>query len=95
MPAGSVSGELALLGLALDAGATVPTHVHAGETEVLYVLTGGGTLTVGGVAVPVTEHSVIQIPPGVEHAFTASAATTAIQLYTPAGPEQRFKKKTP
>jgi len=34
---------------------------------------------------------VIQIPAGVEHAFTANAATRALQLYTPPGPEQRFK----
>ena len=91
-PRKDIGKDVALLGLELEAGAVVPAHVHAAETEVLYVIGGGGTMTIGGVAVPVTEHSVIQIPAGVEHAFTASAATVAIQLYTPAGPEQRFKK---
>ena len=79
----------------LEAGAVVLSHVHDAATEVLYVTGGGGTMTVGGVTVPVTEDSVIQIPPGVEHAFTAAEATTAFQLYTPAGPEQRFKPAAP
>ena len=91
-PRKDIGKDLALLGLELEAGAVVPAHIHAAETEVIYLLGGGGTMTIGGVLVPVTEHSVIQIPAGVEHAFTASAATVAIQLYTPAGPEQRFKK---
>lgn len=95
VPSKTVGKELSLLGLELDAGATVPSHVHAGETEMLYVLSGGGTMTVGGVAVPVTEFSVVQLPAGVEHGFAASAATTALQLYTPAGPEQRFKPPKP
>jgi len=34
---------------------------------------------------------VIQIPPNTKHAFAASADFRAIQVYTPAGPEQRFK----
>jgi hypothetical protein len=37
---------------------------------------------------------VVQIPPNTPHAFTASAAVRAVQVYTPAGPEQRFKKAT-
>lgn len=97
VPDRAVGKDLALLDLELAAGAAVPAHVHAGETEVLYVLTGAGTMTVGDATVPVTEHSVIQIPPGVSHGFVATAAVTAIQIYTPAGPEQRFKppaKKT-
>jgi quercetin dioxygenase-like cupin family protein len=77
--------------LALPAGATVAEHVHAGETELLYVLAGGGTMTVGGVALPVTATSVVQIPKHTRHAFTAASDLRAVQIYTPAGPEQRFK----
>ena len=43
--------------------------------------------------VPVTATSVIQIPPSTKHAFVATAAVRAVQIYTPAGPEQRFKQK--
>ena len=79
--------------LALPAVAKVPEHGHDKETEMLYVLEGAGTMTVAGTDVAVTPTSVIQIPPNTKHAFAASAAVRAVQIYTPAGPEQRFKKK--
>ncbi len=79
--------------LALAAGAKVPEHVHANETELLYILEGSGTMTIAGTDVAVTPTSVIQIPPNTKHAFAASANVRAVQLYTPAGPEQRFKQK--
>lgn len=75
----------------LPAGASIPEHVHAGETELLYVLAGAGTLTVKGTALPVIPTTVAQIPPNTPHAFTATEDVRAVQVYTPAGPEQRFK----
>jgi len=81
--------------LALPAGAQVAEHVHANETEVLYILEGSGTMTVKGVALAVTPTSVVQIPSNTKHAFSATTAIRAVQLYTPAGPEQRFKKAKP
>lgn len=86
------ASTLAASVLELSAGASVPEHVHAAETELLYVLAGSGTMTVSGVALSVTPTSVIQIPPNTKHAFTATADVRALQIYTPAGPEQRFKK---
>jgi quercetin dioxygenase-like cupin family protein len=77
--------------LTLPAGAKIAEHVHAGEAEILYLLAGSGTLTVGGVDLPVTPTSVVQIPKQTKHAFTATSAVRAVQIYTPAGPEQRFK----
>jgi quercetin dioxygenase-like cupin family protein len=78
--------------LEADAGAKVPTHVHEHETELLYLLSGSGTMTVDGVDLSVGPTTVVQIPPNVPHSFVAAEAVTAIQLYTPPGPEQRFKK---
>jgi quercetin dioxygenase-like cupin family protein len=92
-PAVEKSTPLAASILTLPKGANVPEHVHAKETEVLYVLAGAGTMTIAGVQVPVTSTSVIQIPPNTKHAFTASEDVRSVQIYTPAGPEQRFKKK--
>ncbi len=77
--------------LALPAGATVAEHVHAKETELLYMLDCAGTMTVNGVALAITPTTVVQIPAGAKHAFTATTACRAVQVYTPAGPEQRFK----
>jgi quercetin dioxygenase-like cupin family protein len=79
--------------LELAAGAKVAEHVHANETEMLYILEGAGTMTINGQDIAITPTSVIQIPPNTKHAFTASANVRALQLYTPAGPEQRFKKQ--
>jgi putative monooxygenase len=77
--------------LSVAAGASVPEHVHAKETELLYILSGTGTMTVKGVAQAITPTSVVQIPANTKHAFTATTAVRALQIYTPAGPEQRFK----
>jgi quercetin dioxygenase-like cupin family protein len=79
--------------LALGAGAKVAEHVHANETEMLYILEGSGTMTIAGQDLAITPTSVIQIPPNTKHAFAASTAVRALQFYTPPGPEQRFKKK--
>jgi len=78
--------------LQLPGGANVAEHVHDHESELLYVLTGSGTMTVAGKAVAVTATSAIQIPPNTKHAFAATEPVRAVQIYTPAGPEQRFKK---
>jgi len=83
--------SLAASVLALPANARVAEHVHAGETELLYVLAGSGTMTVNGVTLPVGPTTVVQIPKNTKHSFTAATDVRAVQLYTPAGPEQRFK----
>jgi len=79
--------------LAMPAGANVAEHVHATETELLYILEGSGTMTVKGIKQAVTATSVVQIPANTKHAFSATSAVRALQIYTPAGPEQRFKAK--
>jgi quercetin dioxygenase-like cupin family protein len=94
-PTDNRRSELAASWLTLDAGASVPSHQHATETEFLYILDGAGTLTVGNSSLPVTSTSVLQLPPGISHSFSASAPLRAIQIYTPAGPEQRFKAAPP
>jgi len=77
--------------LTVPAGAEIAEHVHAGEAELLYVLAGDGTLTVNGVALPVTATSVVQIPKNTRHAFVATSAVRAVQIFTPAGSEQRVE----
>ncbi|HEY6178741.1 MAG TPA: cupin domain-containing protein, partial [Kofleriaceae bacterium] len=73
----------------IAAGEQVAEHVHAGEAELWYVLAGAGTLTVAGVALPVTATSVVQIPRNTRHAFVATSEVRAVQIFTPAGPEPR------
>lgn len=78
--------------LSLPSGAKVAEHVHEKETEMLYILEGSGTMTIAGQDLAITPTSVVQIPPNTKHAFAASAPVRALQIYTPPGPEQRFKK---
>lgn len=79
--------------ISLPKGMTVPEHVHASEAELLYVLSGSGTMTIAGTKLPVTSTTVVQVPPNTKHAFTAAEDVRAVQIYTPAGPEQRFKAR--
>ncbi|MND06175.1 hypothetical protein D3C83_274060 [compost metagenome] len=55
------------------------------------MLAGTADMIVDGVKLPVSEHTVVQIPKGTKHQATVTSAFRAIQLYTPGGPEQRFK----
>jgi quercetin dioxygenase-like cupin family protein len=74
-------------------GAEVARHEHAGTTELLYILDGGGTLTVGNESHRFGAAEVLHIPAGQPHSarFTSNEKTVAIQIYAPAGPEQRFR----
>ncbi len=75
----------------IPAGAIIAEHVHPKETELLYATSGEGTLTVNGVMLPTTATSVVQIPPNTKHSATGKVTMRALQIYAPAGPEQRFK----
>ena len=94
-PATIADKVLAASVLKLAKGAAVPEHVHPNESELLYILEGSGTMTVAGTQLAVTPTSVVQIPPHTKHSFTAAADVRAVQIYTPAGPEQRFKASKP
>ena len=90
-PATTKSPLIAGSVLEIANGADVPEHVHEKATELLYVLAGSGKLLVDDVELAVTPTTVIQIPPKAKHAFYPTTDVVAVQFYTPAGPEQRFK----
>lgn len=77
----------------LAPGAAVPEHVHAGEAELLYVLAGGGDMTIDGQSYPVEPGMAVHVPPGAIHGFrvTSTMPVEAVQFYAPSGPEKRFK----
>jgi quercetin dioxygenase-like cupin family protein len=79
--------------VALPASTKVVEHMHANETELWYMLAGAGTLTVNGVDLPVAPTSVVQIPKNTRHAFAVTTDCRALQIFTPAGPEQGFKAR--
>ncbi len=72
----------------------IESHATAGSSEVLYIERGAGTMTIGDRQVAVHAGSALYIPRGVAHAFTpdGSGPLQAVQLYAPAGPEQRHRR---
>ena len=88
--------QTASLGLLMmSKNAPVKEHTHDKEWEALAIISGDGELTrASGGNVKSAPGTFATIPPGVAHGFKPSgtAPLLAVQLYTPPGPEQRFKK---
>jgi len=84
--------------LELVPGAAVPEHVHEASGEWLYVVRGEVELTTMGRTQLVQAGSVVHLPKGQKHQAkvpsTAKESFFAVQLYSPAGPEQRFVKRS-
>lgn len=74
-------------------GASVPLHRHGDSSEYLFVLEGEAEMYINARKILVRAGDGIQIPPGIEHGVTVvgEQPLKAVQLYTPPGPEQRFK----
>ena len=83
--------------LEADPGLEIPRHQHPNSAEILYVVQGGGELTVGSEKIPFGPAEAIHIPENQPHTanFTGPDKTIMIQLYAPAGPEQRFCCRQP
>jgi len=74
--------------------AAVPEHDHATSWEILCAVDASGTFTLAGQERHLGPHTCASVPPGAKHAWRPDAGSrlVAIQLYSPPGPEQRFKK---
>ena len=81
-------------------GLVIPLHVHAKSVELLYILAGSGQMQLADARgrlqqITVRAGMAIWIPQGRRHGLSLKGATqplTAIQVYLPGGPEQRFRK---
>ncbi len=96
----SVTGSTAfgLRVVEFAAGAQIPGDSHRGSEQFLYVLSGGGTLTVGSESMPFGADQTIHIPLNQPYAVsfgTAGSAdpTVVIDMHVPTGPEQPQKAK--
>jgi quercetin dioxygenase-like cupin family protein len=74
-----------------EAGAQVPAHKHDTSDEILFILAGKGTMVVGGNKLVVQAGDAVHLPTAMQHSLTVTEKMTAVQLYAPGGPEQRFK----
>jgi quercetin dioxygenase-like cupin family protein len=74
-------------------GTEIARHSHDGSAEILYILSGSGNVLIGSEKIDFAADQVIHIPEGQPHAarFTGAEKTTALQIFAPAGPEQKYK----
>ena len=79
--------------LEADPGAEVPRNSHPGSAEILFVLSGAGVMTVGSEKVPFAADEALHLPDGQPHAvkFTGPEKTVMLQIFAPAGPEERYR----
>ncbi len=71
----------------------VPEHMHEVSAEVLWIQDGSGTMRVGDETRPVEPGTFVYVPPKTVHGFIPDGTRPlfAYQVYTPSGPEQRFR----
>ena len=73
-------------------GFRVPSHQHAGSAELLYVVRGSGQMNVSRKKANVVADSAIYIKKNAVHDLKVEQDLEVVQIYVPAGPEQRFFK---
>jgi quercetin dioxygenase-like cupin family protein len=83
--------------LEAEPGAEVPRNSHPGSAEILYVLSGGGEVTIGSEKIKFGPEEALHIPDGQPHAarFTGPDKTVMLQVFAPAGPEERYRAPQP
>jgi len=76
----------------LEGTSAVAEHTHVGSWEILAAVEAGGSFVLEGTEGRLGPRQIVMVPPGAKHAWTPDPSTrlTAIQLYAPPGPEQRF-----
>jgi quercetin dioxygenase-like cupin family protein len=83
--------------LEAEPGAEVPRNSHTGSAEILYVVSGGGDVTIGSEKITFGAEEALHIPDGQPHAakFTGPDKTIMLQVFAPAGPEERYRAAQP
>jgi mannose-6-phosphate isomerase-like protein (cupin superfamily) len=78
----------------LSGTASVPEHAHEQSWEVLCAVEASGTLTLDGKESRLGPRTCVSVPPGAKHSWKPDPGSNlvAVQMYSPPGPEQRFKK---
>jgi quercetin dioxygenase-like cupin family protein len=66
----------------IPAGRSIALHIHDGEDEVLYILSGRGVGVVGSVESEVVAGSLIYVPKGAWHGLKAVEPTDAAEFCT-------------
>lgn len=90
--AGATYGGLSVL--EGDPDLVVPRHRHPDAAEILFIEEGAGVFHIGEISIRVRAGTALYVPRGELHGFEGDGTTPlrAIQVYTPSGPEQRFRE---
>jgi quercetin dioxygenase-like cupin family protein len=77
----------------LEGTAPVAEHVHDTSWEIIFAVEAAGTFTLDGKPKRLAPRDVVMVPPKVKHSWAPDDGSklVAIQMYTPPGPEQRFR----
>jgi quercetin dioxygenase-like cupin family protein len=78
--------------LKAGSGSGAASHDHGSQAELVYLISGRARVTLGKQTREVTQGQALYLPAGAPHAFTVLEPLEAVQIYAPAGPEQRFFK---
>jgi quercetin dioxygenase-like cupin family protein len=84
-----VHGRFYLGLLEARAGTTLPEHAHAAEAELVYVVAGSARVTLDGTTLELGPGSALHVPAGARHSATVLQELRLVQVFAPAGPEQR------
>ena len=85
--------KLAVDEIDAEAGTTIASHKHQTQDEELFFLSGRSTTTVGKQTFETAAGDALRIPANQSHTMKVIEPLKALQIYAPAGPEQRFKKE--
>jgi quercetin dioxygenase-like cupin family protein len=91
-PASTGSSAASVTVIEAEPGAELPRQVNEGSAALLFVLSGGGHVTVGSDRFAFGADQAIHIPENQPHAIKFGEKTVVVRVDAPAGPEQRFKK---
>lgn len=81
LEAGETPGLRQFAEARLRPGQSVAGHTHRDMTEVFFVVSGDGILTVAGHEVPLSSGVCVRVDPGEEHALRNSGPDTLVLLY--------------
>lgn len=86
-------GDAYLGKLVFAPGVTVPAHRHETSEELITLTRGEGEMVIAGKLVRLKAGDAVRIPKNMLHDFrvVGGDAVEAMQVYTPRGPEERFR----
>ena len=78
---------------ALEGSLPVAEHIHEKSWELICATRAAGTFTLDGVASRLANGGCVSVPPGHKHSWIPDPGTSlvALQVYSPGGPEARFR----